>query len=80
MKDIKYIKEYYNRYYTDKLESLFKKTVSPYYLITGRFGITDHYATQARKRNMTMLDFAKFCSTVFGLDRDNFNKKLLERF
>ena len=61
-------------------ESLFKKTVSPYYLITGRFGITDHYATQARKRNMTMLDFAKFCSTVFGLDRDNFNKKLLERF
>ena len=27
MKDIKYIKEYYNRYYTDKLESLFKKTL-----------------------------------------------------
>ena len=27
MNDIKYIKEYYNRYYTDKLEYLFKKTL-----------------------------------------------------
>ena len=27
MKDIKYIRDYYNRYYTDKLESLFKKTL-----------------------------------------------------
>jgi len=27
MKDIKYIKEYYNRYYTDKLQSLFEKTL-----------------------------------------------------
>ena len=27
MKDIKYIKEYYNKYYTDKLKSLFDKTL-----------------------------------------------------
>ena len=27
MKDIKYIKDYYNRYYTDKLQSLFEKTL-----------------------------------------------------
>ena len=75
-KDAFFLNDFILKYY----ESLFKKTVSPYYLITGRFGITDHYATQARKKNMTMLDFAKFCSTVSGLDRDNFNKKLLERF
>ena len=27
MKDIKYIRDYYNRYYTDKLQSLFEKTL-----------------------------------------------------
>ena len=75
-KDVFLLNDFILKYY----ESLFKKTVSPYYLVTGRFGITDHYATQARKKNMSMLKFAKFCSTVSGLDRDNFNKKLLERF
>ncbi len=35
-------------------DSLFKKTVSPYYLITGRYGITDHYAGQAKENNMSM--------------------------
>ena len=25
-----------------------------------------------------MLKFSKFCSTISGLDRDNFNKELLE--
>ena len=27
MKDIKYIRDYYNKYYTDKLQSLFEKTL-----------------------------------------------------
>ena len=27
MKDIKYIRDYYNQYYTDKLQSLFEKTL-----------------------------------------------------
>ena len=61
-------------------DSLFKKTVSPYYLITGRYGITDHYATQARKYKLTMKEFSSFCKTVFGLNRDNFDKNLLEEF
>ena len=75
-KDVFLLNDFILKYY----ESLFKKTVSPYYLVTGRFGITDHYATQARKKNMSMLKFSEFCSTVSGLDRDNFNKELLERF
>jgi isopropylmalate/homocitrate/citramalate synthase len=76
--DIKafFLNEFILKYY----DSIFKKTVSPYYLVTGRFGITDHYATQARKNNMSMLKFASFCTTVSGLDRDNFNKNLLEGF
>ncbi|MAG25126.1 hypothetical protein CMI47_06055 [Candidatus Pacearchaeota archaeon] len=61
-------------------DSLFKKIVSPYYLVTGRYGITDHYATQARKNKLTMEEFSFFCKTVSGLDRDNFDKKLLEEF
>ena len=61
-------------------DSLFKKTVSPYYLVTGRYGITDHYATQARKNNLTMEKFSSFCKTVSGLHRDNFDKNLLEEF
>ena len=61
-------------------DSLFKKTVSPYYLVTGRYGITDHYATQARKYKLTMKEFSPFCKTVSGLDRDNFDKKLLEEY
>ena len=75
-KDAFFLNDFILKYY----ESLFKKTVSPYYLITGRFGITDHYATQAKKHNMSMLKFSSFCKNVLDLDRDNFNKNLLEEF
>ena len=67
-----FISKYYN--------SLFKKTVSPYYMVTGRYGITDNYATQAIKLNLDMGVFIKFCSTISGLYRDNFDKTLLENF
>jgi hypothetical protein len=67
------LNEFIHKYY----ESLFKKTVSPYLMVTGRYGITDHYATQARKLNLDMNTFIKFCSTVTDLDRDNFDKNLL---
>jgi len=67
------LNEFIHKYY----ESIFKKTVSPYLMVTGRYGITDHYATQARKLNVDMNDFIKFCSTVTGLDRDNFDKNLI---
>ena len=68
----KFIDKYYN--------SLFKKTVSPYFMVTGRYGITDHYAVQSMKLGISMNKFIKFCSTVKGLDRDNFDKKLLEEY
>ena len=70
------LNEFIHKYY----ESLFKKTVSPYYMVTGRYGITDHYATQARKLSVPMNKFVKFCSTVKGLDRDNFDGKLFENY
>ena len=70
------LNEFIHKYY----DSLFKKTVSPYYMVTGRYGITDHYAVQARKMNLPMNEFVSFCSTVSGLYRDNFDKILLERY
>ena len=75
-KDVFLLNDFILKYY----DSIFKKTVSPYYLVTGRFGITDHYAGQAKENNMSMVKFASFCSTISGLDRDNFNKNLLEEF
>ena len=70
------LNEFIHKHY----HSLFKKTVSPYYMVTGRYGITDHYAVQARKLNLPMNTFVSFCSTVSGLYRDNFDKILLEEF
>jgi len=68
----KFIDKYYN--------SLFKKTVSPYYMVTGRYGITDNYATQAIKLNIPMHTFILFCSTISGLYRDNFDMNLLKDY
>ena len=68
------LNKFINKHYND----LFKKTVSPYYMVTGRYGITDNYATQAMKLNLDMNTFIKFCSTISGLYRDNFDKTLLE--
>lgn len=59
---------------------LFKKSTPPHYMVTGRFGITDNYATQAIKLNLPIDTFAKFCATIKGLHRDNFNKTLLENY
>ena len=70
------LNEFIHKYY----ESLFKKTVSPYFMVTGRYGITDHYAVQAKKLNLPMNEFVNFCSTVSGLHRDNFDKILLEEY
>jgi len=65
-----------NLYY----DSLFKKTVSPYYLVTGKIGITDNYATQAIKLCVPMSTFSLFCKTITGLNRDNFDSSLLENY
>ena len=70
------LSEFIDKYYVD----LFKTTVSPYYLITGRYGITDNYATQALKLKTPISKFNTFCSTIAGLKRDNFDKGLLMDF
>lgn len=67
-----FIDKYYN--------SLFKKTTSPFYMVTGRYGITDNYATQAIKLEIPIGLFTQFCSTVKNLYRDNFSKHLLENY
>jgi len=69
-----------NEFIFKHYDSLFKKTVSPYYIVTGRYGITDNYASQAQKMNVSMGVFIQFCSTITGLFVDNFDKKLLEKF
>lgn len=61
-------------------DSLFKKVVSPYYLVTGVYGITDNYATQAEKVGMDMNRFIQFCSSVKSLEKDNFSKELMEEY
>ena len=49
-------------------------------MVTGRYGITDNYTTQAMKIKLPMNIFNRFCSTVSGLYKDNFDKTLLENF
>ena len=68
----KFIYKYYN--------SLFEKTVTPYYMVTGRFGITDNYATQAMKLELPMDVFINFCNTIQGLYKDNFDFNLLKNY
>ena len=46
-------------------------------MVTGRFGITDNYATQAMKLNLPMNKFIDFCKNIDGLYRDNFDQDLL---
>ena len=44
-------------------------------LITSQHGISDNYATEAKKINMKIDEFSKLCKKVKGSDKDNFNKK-----
>ena len=46
-----------------------------YTLATSKYGISDNYATEAKKRNMSFRKFSKICAKVRGKDKDNFNKK-----
>ena len=44
-------------------------------LITSQYGISDNYATQAKKVNMKIDVFSKLCQKIKGSDKDNFNIK-----
>jgi 4-hydroxy 2-oxovalerate aldolase len=54
--------------------------IKPHYMVTGRFGITDNYASQAIKNKINTKTFYSFCDTINGLDRDNFDPKLLKDY
>ena len=69
----KFIFKYYDDY--------FKKSINPYYSITGRFGITDNYATQADIAKMPIERFIDECKKIseMNLEKDNFSKMILEK-
>ena len=50
-----------------------------YTLITAKYGISDNYATKAKKTNMPIVKFNKLCSKVKGKDKDNFNNKFFKK-
>ena len=50
-----------------------------YTLITSQFGISDNYATQAKKLNLKINYFSKICRKVQGKDKDNFNPKYFKK-
>lgn len=68
----KFVYKYYNDF--------FKKTINPFYMVTGAYSITDNYANQALERGLSIDDFIEFCSNIEHVDRDNFNKRLLEEY
>jgi len=70
------VNEFISKYYNP----LFNKVLNPYYNVTGRYNMTDNYATQAIKLKVPMDTFIEFCSTVSGDEKGYFNKKLLEVF
>ena len=44
-------------------------------LITSQYGISDNYATQAKKMNMKIDILSRLCRKVKGADKDDFNMK-----
>tara|TARA_R110002124_G_scaffold74180_1_gene199101 strand:- start:1117 stop:2085 length:969 start_codon:yes stop_codon:yes gene_type:complete len=75
-REVSKLSEFINKYY----EQFFKKSVTPYFLLTGRTGITDNYASEAERKNLDIAKFYEFCKTVSSLDKDNYNKTLLTKF
>ena len=53
---------------------------NPYCLITSKYSITDNYADQAMKYQLSVIEFDKFCSSLKGIDKNNINNLLLKNF
>jgi len=49
-----------------------------YTLITAQYGISDNYASKAKKLNMTIEKFSKLCGRVKGRNKDNFNNSFFK--
>tara|TARA_B100002051_G_C16545860_1_gene539950 strand:- start:167 stop:877 length:711 start_codon:yes stop_codon:yes gene_type:complete len=50
-----------------------------YTLITSKFGISDNYASKAKKINLDIKTFSTICSKISGKDKDNFNNKYFKK-
>ena len=48
-------------------------------LITSKFGISDNYASKAKKINLNIKTFSIICSKISGKDKDNFNDKYFQK-
>lgn len=60
--------------------SLFKRSIHPFYAITGKFGITDNYATNAIKYNLKIKDFYDMCTSISGLSKDNYDMNIVHNY
>jgi 4-hydroxy 2-oxovalerate aldolase len=49
-----------------------------YTLITSQYGISDNYATKAKKINMKITKFNNLCGKIKGRDKDNYNSKFFK--
>ena len=58
-----------------KYNNLLTMPQNIYTLITSQYGISDNYATKAKKLNMKIKIFSKLCSKIKGKDKDNFDSK-----
>lgn len=63
-----------------KYDNLLTMPQNIFTLITAQYGISDNYASQAKKINMKINEFSKLCKRVKGEDKDNFNLGYFKRF
>lgn len=61
-----------------KYDELLTMPQNIYTLITSKYGISDNYASKAKKINMSINNFSKLCKKIKGKNKDNFNKKLFK--
>jgi hypothetical protein len=55
-------------------------TPTPYELISAKYSVSDNYANEAKRLNLTILQFDNFCKTLSNLDKDSYNKDLITFF
>jgi 4-hydroxy 2-oxovalerate aldolase len=61
-------------------QKLLTMSESPYGLLSAVYSITDYYAYQAEKRQLSLEHFSRFCQIVSGSDKDVYNESLLINF
>tara|TARA_R110000772_G_scaffold20466_1_gene56642 strand:- start:6415 stop:7365 length:951 start_codon:yes stop_codon:yes gene_type:complete len=63
-----------------KYSNFLKTNPTTYELITSKYSITDNYAKEGKKYNMSISDFDKFCKTIIGYDKDSYKPELLKKW